>query len=111
MPHRASKGGITPGPLRAGGATRLYELTEDIPLLCRRARWARPETLEAYVQETSAVHVLSQVSADRREELAQVARSLPGALSLAVGLHAAGVPRRAFYAYFLCAAGASGNAA
>jgi len=43
--------GLSPGSLRAGGATHHYLTFQDVPRLRRRGRWRQEATLEHYVQE------------------------------------------------------------
>jgi len=54
VPFRQVDRGLTPGSLRGSGATNLYLLTENIPLVCWRGRWTRLKTLEFYLQEVAA---------------------------------------------------------
>eukprot|EP00435_Cladocopium_sp_Y103_P053005 s2015_g16.t2 len=54
IPYKQIHHGITPGSLRGSGATSLYLLSENIPLICWRGRWSRVRTLEFYLQEVAA---------------------------------------------------------
>jgi len=53
---------LTPGGLRTGGATHLFEeLQEDIARVCWRGRWLNQRNLEIYVQELGPGFFLSQL--------------------------------------------------
>ena len=59
--------GATPGVLRGSGATHLYLLAENIPLLAWRGRWARSKTFEYFLQEVDAQ--LSSLPASSRARI------------------------------------------
>ena len=66
--------GITPASLRAGGATALYEATEDMELVRHRGRWATVKTVEIYVQEVGGERFLASLDASVRRKIADAAR-------------------------------------
>ena len=51
--------GLTPASLRGGGATLLFEATEDLEYVRRRGRWSILRTCEIYVQEVSGQEFLA----------------------------------------------------
>ena len=69
--HQGS--GLTPASLRGGGATSFYELSEDIDLLRRRARWSAVQSAEIYVQEVAPYEFLSGMSRPVRDLIFRVA--------------------------------------
>ena len=78
--------GLSPGSLRAGGATHHYLLYQDVPRLRRRGRWRQEGTLEHYVQE--AVYALQMLqlddsTVDRLRRLVSIAQKLLSDTSLA----------------------------
>ena len=66
VPFRQHQKGVTPGTLRGSGATQLYLMTENIPLISWRGRWARVRTLEFYLQEVAAQVLLHSLSPKSR---------------------------------------------
>eukprot|EP00438_Fugacium_kawagutii_P036409 Skav232849 [mRNA] locus=scaffold1834:904019:906102:- [translate_table: standard] len=72
VPFRQVERGVTPGSLRGSGATVLYLMTEDIPLVCWRGRWARLKTLEFYLQEVSAQVLLHSIPPKSQQMISQL---------------------------------------
>ena len=54
VPHSTTQSGVTPGCLRGSGATFAYLMSENLPLICWRGRWAKSRTTEHYLQEVAA---------------------------------------------------------
>ena len=77
--------GLTLASLRAGGATWFYEETRDLELVRWRGRWGAPRTLEVYIQEVGALHVLAGVGQPVRDRVHRFAAALPNLLSLPGG--------------------------
>ena len=69
--------GLTLASLRAGGATWFYEETRDLGLVRWRGRWGAPRTLEVYIQEVGALHVLADVGPQARARIERFAEALP----------------------------------
>ena len=70
---------LSPGSLRAGGATHHYLMFQDVPRLRRRGRWRQEATLEHYVQEAVYALQLRQLDSstmDRLQKLVSVAQQL-----------------------------------
>ena len=69
--------GLTLASLRAGGATWLYSETRDLELVRWRGRWGAPRTLEVYIQEVGALHILSEVEQSVRDRVQRFASAMP----------------------------------
>ncbi len=76
--------GLSPGCLRAGGATRFFRLEVDISRIRFLGRWRNLATLDHYIQEASACMVLleAQLTLHAWSELLQSTRILRRALLL-----------------------------
>ena len=84
VPFRQRKKGITPWTLRGSGATQLYLMTENIPLISWRGRWARVRTLEFYLQEVAAQVLLHSLSPKSRTLIQKLSDACQGVLRLYV---------------------------
>ena len=82
IPHRAASQGATPGVLTGGGATHLYQQTENLQMIAWRGGWAKLRTLEHYLQEVAAQMMLSELSAVDRGRIASFDASCEGVLAL-----------------------------
>ena len=100
VPHVESESGVTPGGLRGGGATALYEETEDLPLVRRRGRWMREATVEIYLQEVAHAELLNRLSEQSKKMLRQLSAMLPAVLNIAFINLEARVPFHMWYATF-----------
>ena len=72
---------LSPGSLRAGGATHHYLLYQDVPRLRRRGRWRQESTLEHYVQEAVYALQLQQLddsAVNRLNRLVNITQQLLG---------------------------------
>ena len=78
---------LTPSCLRGSGATALYRATGDVKLVQWRGRWARLETVEAYIQEVACSTALIAVPPQSRHTITQLSAALPLLLSGAAQLH------------------------
>ena len=78
---------LTPSCLRGSGATALYRATSDVKLVQWRGRWARLETVEAYIQEVACSTALIAVPPQSRHTITQLSAALPLLLSGAAQLH------------------------
>jgi hypothetical protein len=54
--------GLTPASFRGGGATYLFEVTQDAPFVMRRGRWMSMRTMDIYLQELQAAMLLPRLS-------------------------------------------------
>lgn len=79
------------GSLRAGGATWLLNMTENLDLTRRRGRWLNHKTMEIYIQEASSVLYLSTVSKIARDRIFLMVRAFPSILMKSQQLHSAKV--------------------
>jgi len=70
--------GVTPASLRAGGATHLYQTTEDLALVRWRGRWTEDSSLEHYVQEMAAAELMSSLTPAVRRRVSALAAAAPG---------------------------------
>ncbi len=77
---------LTPGCLRAGGATAFYEKYENWEQLRRRGRWMRPATVEIYVQEVGPHEFISALPFMKKRFLFQLAEHFSFAVHLAHSL-------------------------
>ena len=75
--------GLTLASLRAGGATWYFAETRDLEAVRWRGRWGAVRTLEVYIQEVGALHVLSEVDQSVRDRVGRFAAALPALLSSA----------------------------
>ena len=78
IPYLQIQHGLTPGTLRGSGATALYLMTEDIPLICWRGRWSRVKTLEFYLQEVAAQVMEHNLSASSRKMISDFCTACNG---------------------------------
>jgi len=69
--------GLTPASLRAGGATHLFRVTQDITAVRWRGRWTNERSLEHYLQEMAAAEVMSELAPAVRSRVLQLARAAP----------------------------------
>ena len=69
VPHSSAEG-VTPGSLRGSGATWLYQVTENVPLVAWRGRWRRIQNLEYYLQEVAGQQFLLTLSDIARDRIA-----------------------------------------
>ena len=85
IPHNTVSG-VTPGSLRGGGASALYDTTEDIELVRHRGRWSSAKMVEIYVQEVGGHLFLASLPQVVRERLFELAALEHEALELALSL-------------------------
>ena len=82
--------GVTPASLRGGGASALYEVTEDAELVRRRGRGHQLRSAEIYIQEVGGHEFLAHLPERVRNRVLDL-HSIAGALLLdAVGYLQAG---------------------
>ena len=62
---------------RGGGATELYELSEDAWLTLRRGRWAAFATMNIYLQETAAAQVLRKEAPEQQHRIESLVAACP----------------------------------
>ena len=92
--------GMSVSSLRPGGVTAFYALTEDIPRLLRRARWANDSQLTTYVQEVTPHEFLASLTDPCRARLYSLAACLPAVVDKAIELMECGVPSNLWYPTF-----------
>jgi hypothetical protein len=92
--------GVTPGGLRGGGATALWEMTEDVPRVRRRGRWLRDITVEIYVQEVAHADLLMSLPRQVRARLDHLSAALPNVLQTSFNLLNSKIPTSLWYAYY-----------
>jgi len=84
---------LTPGGLRTGGATLLFEeLEESVARVRWRGRWIKDTNLEIYIQELMPGFVLTGLSAEVRSSIFYLSGILPQVLSYAEQWLREGVP-------------------
>ena len=66
--------GYTLGSLRTGGATAHFRQFRNLAALQYLGRWANPNTLAFYLQETMSEHLTTQIPEIARDRLANLAR-------------------------------------
>lgn len=59
--------GLTPASLRAGGATHMFAMTQDVQLVRWRGRWQSVTTLEHYLQEVGSASIVPNLAPVARE--------------------------------------------
>ena len=69
--------GYTLSSFRGGGATNMFRRHMNLAQLQYHGRWARQETLKAYLQEAFSVQVAASASTVARERIALVNREWP----------------------------------
>ena len=62
--------------MRAGGATHLLGLTEDLELVRRRGRWLASRTMEIYLQEAASITYFPALDEDAKDRFT-AARAFP----------------------------------
>ena len=82
LPCKSALGGATPGSLRGSAATDFYIHTEDIARIAWRGRWRSLNTLDYYLQESSAQMFLTYLSAEARSKIATFASFSDSLVSL-----------------------------
>ena len=92
--------GVTPGSLRGGGASWLYESSEDIELVRHRGRWGSHKMCEIYIQEVGSQTFLVHLPPAAREAIFQRARLVEEAVHLAIRLVEDNIPLGRFFKYF-----------
>ena len=76
--------GLTPASHRGGGATTLFERSQDLNLVRWTGRWSSASrTVEIYVQEIAAASALPRLTESQRVRVASFARA-----AYALALHA-----------------------
>ena len=85
IPHNTVSG-VTPGSLRGGGASALYDATEDIELVRHRGRWSSSKMVEIYVQEVGGHLFLASLPQVVRTRLLELAALEHEAVELALSL-------------------------
>ena len=90
---RFEKGGVLDlGSLRTGGATHHWMTTGNAPQLQQLGRWLSIRTMGIYLQELAAITLLSRLSRDSREKIAELHELAPSVLRYSCRLLEAGVP-------------------
>lgn len=56
------RAGLTPASLRAGGATRMFAMTQDVQLVRWQGRWQHTTTLEHYLQEVGSASIVPNLA-------------------------------------------------
>ena len=92
--------GVTPGSLRGGGATALYEPTEDIELVRHRGRWQSAKMVEIYVQEVGGHRFFASLAEPTRRRITHLANCQEVAHGKTVELLEKGIPPTNFTPHF-----------
>jgi integrase len=92
--------GVTPASLRGGGATALYDESENMELVRHRGRWSSPKMCELYVQEVGGHRFLASLEPQTRARAATLADRLPDFGNRALWLLHRGVQAETFPQYF-----------
>ena len=87
--------------LRGGGATFLYEETEDPILTQRRGRWENTKNMDIYVQELQAGRYLAGLRPRTRRTIHLLADAAPDFVSHGCGFLERGVPLEQWPGRFL----------
>ena len=90
--------GLDLGPLRAGGATWLLQVTDDGELVRRRGRWINHRVMEIYIQEVSSVLFLPRLPDQTRQKVLHAAGSFGAMLAQAVALASYQFPEQTWFA-------------
>jgi hypothetical protein len=92
--------GVTPASLRGGGATALFEETEDTETVRYRGRWQSMRMCETYVQEVGGHRFLASLDAEDRNLLHALAEMQGEAIELAITLLTCGIPPSDFATHY-----------
>jgi len=92
--------GVTPASLRGGGASWLYEATEDMELVRHRGRWSSLKMCEIYIQEVGGHRFYATLPRPVRDGIAARASLAPAACSLALELLHLSLSPSNFYIHF-----------
>ena len=74
IPSKQADRGATPGTLRGSGATYMYTIVQDIPLIAWRGRWARTRTLEFYLQEVAAQLLIHELKPGAKARILELSK-------------------------------------
>ena len=97
----AEADGVTPGSMRGGGASFLYESSEDIELVRHRGRWASHKNCEIYIQEVGSQTFLVHLPQQAREAIARRAEIVDPCIRLALSLMEHQIPPDSFHPHFV----------
>ena len=92
--------GVTPASLRGGGASHLYETTEDSELVRHRGRWASSKMCEIYIQEVGGHQFFANLGPNTRTLVAHRAAQVGEATRRSLLLLQEEVPPAYHYTYF-----------
>ena len=92
--------GVTPASLRGGGASHLYETTEDSELVRHRGRWASSKMCEIYIQEVGGHQFFANLGPHIRTLVAHRAAQVGEATRRSLLLLQEEVPPAYHYTYF-----------
>ena len=95
LPKNLSRG-IDLGSLRAGGASWLMMVSEDVELTRRRGRWLTSKVLEIYVQEVSSLQFLPNLPGPTKLLIIAGASIFPWILSIVANFRHAQFPEIAW---------------
>ena len=95
LPKNLSRG-IDLGSLRAGGASWLMMVSEDVELTRRRGRWLTSKVLEIYVQEVSSLQFLPNLPGPTKLLIIAGASIFPWILSIVANFRHAQIPEIAW---------------
>ena len=101
--------GVTPASLRAGGASALYDATENIEFVRHRGRWTSAKMVEIYVQEVGGNRFFAQLPPETRDQVAALAARHDAVLQKALELLQSGAPVEEFPAAIKHVAGQTGK--
>jgi integrase len=92
--------GVTPGSLRAGGASALYEASENLELVRHRGRWGSSKMAEIYIQEVGGHQFLAGLAPEARHYIHWLASQEEQVFQLSLDLLRSGVSPDDFPAAF-----------
>ena len=86
---------LDPGSLRPGGATWIFQQTENSEFIRRRGRWVNQKVMELYIQEVSAFQ--SAIRTAKLNKVLQLCNIFPEMLKGATQFWHADIPSNVWY--------------
>jgi len=95
LPHGLSRG-LDLGSLRAGGASWLMLVGDNVDMIRRRGRWVSIKVMEIYVQEVSAIQFVPNLPGNVKKQITDGAAIFPWILAQAQILDRISIPLSAW---------------
>jgi len=95
LPHGLSRG-LDLGSLRAGGASWLMLVGDNVDMIRRRGRWVSIKVMEIYVQEVSAIQFIPNLPGNVKKQITDGAAIFPWILAQAQILDRISIPLSAW---------------